>query len=49
MDKFEAFIKAIVKVIFKETPFDEEKANESFQKIKKSYKANRGKNNEKSI
>lgn len=36
MDKFEAFIKAILKMIFSETPFDEKKAKESFQSIKKA-------------
>ena len=34
MDKFEMFIKAILKMIFKEVPFDENKAKDSFQKIK---------------
>ena len=46
MDKFEAFIKAILKMIFREAPFDEKKAKDSFQTIKKSYKTNGGKSNE---
>ena len=36
MDKFEVFIKAILKMIFRETHFDEKRAKESFQSIKKA-------------
>ncbi|MBO5019875.1 MAG: hypothetical protein J6D52_04340 [Clostridia bacterium] len=36
MDKFEVFIKAILKMIFRETPFDEKKAKDSFQTIKRA-------------
>ena len=46
MEKFDVFIKAILKIIFSETPFDEKKAKDSFQTIKKSYKTNGGKSNE---
>ena len=35
MEKFEVFIKTILKIIFKEAPFDTEKAKTSFEKIKK--------------
>ena len=38
MDKFEVFIKAILKKIFNDLPYDKEKANESFAKIKKTFK-----------
>ncbi|MBQ3109681.1 MAG: hypothetical protein IJC69_00845 [Clostridia bacterium] len=47
MEKIEIFVKLILKMIFYQAPFDREKANESFEEIKKSYKASGGKDNEK--
>ena len=49
MDKFEVFIKTILKMIFSESPFDEKKAKDSLQTIKKSYKTNGEKRNEQGI
>ena len=39
MNKFENFLKQVLTVIFKEMPFNRQKAEESLEKIKSSQKA----------
>ncbi len=38
MNKFEVFLKQVLTVIFKEMPFNRQKADESLEKIKSSQK-----------
>lgn len=46
MNKFENFLKQILTVIFKEMPFNRQKADESLEKIKTMQKATLGENND---
>ena len=39
LSKIESFLKQILTVIFKETPFNKHRAEESLEKIKKSQQA----------
>ena len=46
MNKFEKFLKQVLTVIFKEMPFNKQKADESLEKIKTVQKATLGENND---
>lgn len=46
MNKFEIFLKQILTVIFRDMPFNRQKADESLQKIKSFQKATLGENND---
>ena len=44
MNKFENFLKQVLTVIFREMPFNRQKADESLEKIKMVQKATLGEN-----
>lgn len=42
MDRFDAFLKALMKVLFRDYPYDEEKSKRSFEIIKNAKTKNIG-------